>query len=207
MNQDTQDQLDFDGLTIAFDSGVLRPRPWTAAQSRWAAELLANLPEGPVLELCSGAGQIGLATVAATSRPLVCVDANPAAIALTQLNARTAGLTQVETRHARLQDALRANELFPMILADPPWVESARTHNYPHDPVSAIDGGTDGLELARDCWTVIEEHLADQGTALLQLGSVEQVAALVSLGSGIMRCLEVRQFEGGVVARLGHGSI
>jgi methylase of polypeptide subunit release factors len=207
MIQATQEYLDFAGLTITYDARVLTPRPWTVAQSRWAAELLRELPEGPVLELCSGAGQIGLAAVAGTTRRLVCVDANPAAIALTQLNAHAAGLTDVETRHTRLQDALRTHEVFPLILADPPWVETARVHTYPQDPVLAIDGGADGLVLARDCWSLVEQHLAPAGTALLQLGSVKQVAALVSLGRGELRCMEVREFDGGVVARLGHNSM
>ena len=52
--------VEFGGLQITFDSRLLSPRPWTQAQSRWAASLLPNLPPGDVLELCSGAGQIGL---------------------------------------------------------------------------------------------------------------------------------------------------
>jgi HemK-like putative methylase len=200
---DVTEAIDFAGLTIAFDPRVLRPRPWTAAQSRWAASLLDELAEGPVLELCCGAGQIGLAAVAAARRRLVAVDANAAAVSLTRANARAAGLEElVEIRHAHLQDALQDHERFPLIIADPPWVETDEVQRYPHDPVQAIDGGADGLDLAQACWSVIEHHLCEEGTALLQLGSVEQVAALVSLGTGTLRCLEVRQFEGGVVARL-----
>ncbi|MBI2244007.1 MAG: methyltransferase, partial [Nocardioides sp.] len=56
--------MGFGPLRITFDGRVLRPRPWTAAQSEWAAEILADAPAGPVLELCAGAGQIGLLAVA-----------------------------------------------------------------------------------------------------------------------------------------------
>ncbi|MEN3273049.1 MAG: hypothetical protein V7636_1810, partial [Actinomycetota bacterium] len=58
----------FGGLEIAFDDGVLTPRPWTIEQSQWAIELLHALPDGPVLELCCGAGQIGLVVAHATGR-------------------------------------------------------------------------------------------------------------------------------------------
>jgi len=203
MNGPRVEHLDFGGLTIAFDDRVLRPRPWTEAQARWAREMLADLPAGPVLELCCGAGQIGLATVAGTSRRLVCVDLDPAAVAYAERNAVAAGLGQrVEVRHGRLQDALRPEERFSLVIADPPWVASEETGSYPEDPLLAIDGGVDGLTVARSCLRVIENHLAERGAALLQLGSVEQVAALMSLGSGAVRCLEVRRFQGGAVAHL-----
>ena len=203
MNELREARIDFAGLEIAFDDRVLRPRRWTEAQARWAAELLTSLPPGPVLELCCGAGQIGLAAVAATDRSLVCVDLDPTAADYAAFNARMAALLdRVEVRRGRFQEVLQAEERFPLIIADPPWVASDETGRFPQDPLLAIDGGSDGLAVARACLDTIEAHLEIQGAALLQLGSVEQVAALMSLGSGSLRCLELRQFEGGAVARL-----
>ena len=69
----------FGHLVITWDDRVLEPRSWTEAQSMWAAELLTGAPEGPVLELCAGAGQIGLLTIALAPCRLVCVDLDPAA--------------------------------------------------------------------------------------------------------------------------------
>jgi len=196
------ESVDFDGLTIAFDSRVLRPRSWTAEQSRWAARLLPGLPPGPVLELCSGAGQIGLAAVRRTDRSLVCVDADPAAMDFARLNAHEAGLVaSVEFRLGGIDEVLRPEEVFSLIIADPPWVTSAEVPRYPEDPRSAIDGGDDGLAVARLCLREIEEHLG-AGGALLQLGSIDQVTALLSLGNGSLRRTEVRQYDGGGVARL-----
>lgn len=197
------DTAHFDGLDIAHDDRVLRPRAWTVAQSRWAADLLTELPEGPVLELCCGAGQIGLAAVARTGRGLVCVDLDPAAVEFARSNARAAGLEgRVSVRRGRLTEAVLSDERFPLVIADPPWVVSGETGRFPEDPLLAIDGGDDGLAVARECLEVIETHLSEGGAALLQLGSVDQVAALMSLGSGSLRCLEVRQYDGGAVARL-----
>ena len=36
----------FAGLQLTTDERLLTPREWTAAQSRWAAELLPTLPSG-----------------------------------------------------------------------------------------------------------------------------------------------------------------
>jgi methylase of polypeptide subunit release factors len=203
MSEGTPESLTFAGLSIAFDERVLRPRPWTQAQSRWAAALLNELPDGPVLELCSGAGHIGLAAVAVTGRRLVCVDMNPVAVEYSRSNARSAGLDSlVEVRQGRIGEALGTDELFPLVIADPPWVLSAETQRFPEDPRTAIDGGIDGLRVALECAEAIEGHLADGGAALLQLGSVDQVAALMSKAPESLRVLETRQFDGGVVAHL-----
>jgi methylase of polypeptide subunit release factors len=203
VNDLRDERLRFVGLDIAFDDRVLRPRPWTQEQARWASRLLAHLPPGPVLELCCGAGQIGLAAIAGTDRSLVCVDLDPIAVDYAEQNARAAGLEhRVAVRRGRFQDVLGPEERYPLVIADPPWVESSKTARFPQDPLLAIDGGPDGLSVARACLETIEEHVAREGEALLQLGSVEQVAAVMSLGSGAVRCLEVRRFEGGAVARL-----
>ncbi len=168
----------------------------------WAAELLAELPAGPVLELC-GAGQIGLAAVAGTARRLVCVALTPGAVTCTETNARASRLAPaVDIRLGRIREVLRPDERFALVIAAPPWVAGAETSRVPEDPLLAIDGGGDGLAVARDCLAAIDAHLDRGGAALLQLGSVEQVAALMSLGSGSLRCLEVRRFEGGAVAHL-----
>ena len=84
--------MEFGTLAITFDDRVLRPRKWTAAQSEWAAELMATAPAGPVLELCAGVGHIGLLSVAAADRRLVCVDANPVACDHARANAAAAGM-------------------------------------------------------------------------------------------------------------------
>jgi len=198
-----EERLVFGGLDIAFDDRVLRPRPWTQEQARWAADLATRLPPGPVLELCCGAGQIGLAAVAGTDRSLVCVDLDPTAVEFTAKNAESAGLgRRTEVRRGRFEEVLRPDERFPLVIADPPWVESSETRRFPEDPLLAIDGGSDGLTVARACLETIADHLMPDGEALLQLGSVDQVAAAMSVGPGMVRCLEVRCFEGGVVARL-----
>jgi release factor glutamine methyltransferase len=192
----------FGSLTISYDDRVLEPRPWTADQSHWAAEILAGAADGPVLELCAGAGQIGLLTIALSPRPLVCVDLNPAAVELTLANAEAAGLAHlVEVRQGRIDEVLRDGETFPVIVADPPWVPRADTGRYPEDPLLAVDGGDDGLDVARTCVAAIATHLAPGGSAVLQLGTREQAEALTPDLAGL-RLTDVRQYDRGVLVRL-----
>jgi methylase of polypeptide subunit release factors len=198
--------VDFGGLDIAFDDRVLRPREWTLAQSSWAAELLADAPDGPVLELFAGVGHIGLAAVVGTERRLVMVDLNPVAVALARRNVESAGLaSRVTVREGRIDEALEPGEQFAVIVADPPWVPSAGIDEFPDDPAIAIDGGDDGLDLARTCCDVIARHLAPGGTAIVQIGTVEQADALDrhlrDRASGLVRGA-TRVFDRGVLVEL-----
>ena len=175
------EQTGFGELTIGFDSTILRPRPWTTAQSYWAADLLSRSPEGPVLELCAGAGQIGLLAVREQARDLVMVDADKTACRYAERNAATAGVPgAVTVRHGRIDEALDVHERFVAVVADPPWVCSGDTECFPEDPVTAIDGGPDGLRVAWTCLEVAAAHLVDHGWVLLQLGSASQARALVN---------------------------
>lgn len=194
--------LQFGSLRIAYDDRVLAPRSWTQWQSRWAAELASRLPAGRILELCTGAGQIGLLAVAHSDRDLVAVDLDPAACAFAEQNARAAGLIdRIEIRNLPLESACSPGEVFPLIIADPPWVPAAETARFPADPLSAIDGGPDGLDVARACLVVIDDRLEPGGAALLQVGTVDQVDRLQEDLSDSLRVTEIRAEEGrGVVA-------
>ena len=199
------EQMTFGDLLIDFDPRVLRPRPWTSAQSRWAAELLASSPAGPVLELCAGAGHIGLLAAAmAPDRELICVDLNPVACDYARRNAARAGLDhRVEVREGRLEESVGPAEQFALVIADPPWVRRAEIGRFPEDPQLAIDGGDDGLDVARACLTVAAAHLLPSGSVLLQLGHLEQVDLLrgESNDSGLA-VVDVRVEQGGVLVQL-----
>jgi release factor glutamine methyltransferase len=173
------DTARFGLLQIDHDSRVLVPRRWTVMQSRWAAELSPTLPDGPILELCSGAGQIGLLAAVLSGRELIQVDADAVACDFATRNARRAGrgeLTQV--RCADLEDAVHPEERFPLVLADPPYLPSGQLGRYPQDPPTAIDGGVDGLDVLRRCLAVIEWALLPRGAALLQVRGAAQAEEL-----------------------------
>jgi methylase of polypeptide subunit release factors len=161
--------VDFGGLRIEYDERVLAPRAWTAAQSEWAARLIRTAPPGPVLELCSGAGHIGLLAATLAPRTLICVDACAVACSYLRRNAARAGL-RVDVRQGRIDDVLEPDERFAVIIADPPWVPTDEVDGFPEDPATAIDGGTDGLELTRACVEVFARHLVVAGSGLLQVG-------------------------------------
>lgn len=159
----------FGPLEVAYDERVLAPRPWTLMQSEWATELSAGLPAGPILELCAGAGHIGLAAAAATGRALVQVEEDDVAARFAQRNAESAGVTAFEVRVVPLSHALGPDERFPLVMADPPYVPSGDVGLFPDDPAAAIDGGPDGLRVIRQCLDIAARSLTAGGACLLQV--------------------------------------
>lgn len=199
----------FGNLLIHWDRRVLRPRSWTTAQSHWAAALAPQCPEGPILELFCGAGQIGLLATALTGRPLVQVDRDPVAAAYVRRNAAAAGL-ETDVRVAAVTDALAPDEQFGLVIVDPPWVPSARVEDYPEDPVGAIDGGLDGTDQLVLGLGVALRSLHPDGHAVVQVGTPEQTdivrALLDGLGGGASpwSVLEVRDYlPGGLLIDVG----
>jgi len=193
--------LVFGPLVVRYDERVLTPRPWTLMQSLWAAELATRATNGPILELCAGAGQIGLAAAALTGRDLVQVETDPVAAGYARTNAAAAGRdSQVEVRNARMQTALAVGEQFSIILADPPYLPTADIARWPSDPISAIDGGADGLDVVRVCLQVASDHLTRGGAMLLQVAGEPQVRAVAAVLETTVTLelthLETRQHDG-----------
>lgn len=192
----------FAGLDLTTDDRLLTPRGWTAEQSGWAREMLGELPTGPVLELCAGAGHIGLAAVHGTDRTLVTVDREETATARVAANADQLGMAdRVEVRCSSIDRSVAPDEVFALVIADPPWVRRSHLGDHPEDPPEAIDGGADGLDIARVCVDVIDRHLHPDGAALLQLGTTTQATQLALPPALVVA--EVREYPRGVLVRLG----
>lgn len=169
----------FGPLLIEYDARVLQPRPWTLEQSNWAAELAAAVGPGPILELCAGAGHIGLAAAVLADRDLVQVEADEVAAGYARANAARAGRAErTDVRVAPMARALHPTERFPLVIADPPYLPSAQVPEWPDDPVAAIDGGADGLALISQCLAVAAAHLTPDGRLLLQVAGPGQADAV-----------------------------
>lgn len=192
----------FGDLEISHDDRVLEPRPWTALQSRWAAELLAGRSEPRILELCAGAGHIGLLAASLSGASLVCVDLNPVACEFARTNAERAGLAdRVEVRCTALEEAVADGTApFDLVIADPPWVPRDDIGRFPEDPELAIDGGPDGLDVARACLRHARSAVGPGAALLLQLGDAVQAERLGAEAAALgWRGEDLRQGQRGVV--------
>lgn len=176
---DTCSTTSFGPVVVQYDDRLLPPRPWTLAQSAWAARLALDEPPGPILELCCGAGQIGLAAAAWSGRDVVLVDERPAACAWARRNAEGLDIdaTVVE---ADVGSWAPFDGTFPLVIADPPYVPSSAVHVFREDPPHAIDGGADGLTVVRACVRTAAALLHPGSPLLLQLHGPAQAERLAA---------------------------
>jgi RNA polymerase sigma-B factor len=189
------------GLRIEWGRDVLEPRPWTLAQADWAVELDPDLPEGPVVELCTGSGYVGLTVLERTGRCGILVDSDGKACEFAERNARTAGLDgRAEILCERIDGApLKGWQgTASLVLADPAHVRSDEAVRHPSDASHAIDGGPDGLAQVRPVLGTAARIMAPGGSCLLQVRGADQASSIRRALGGPwaafgVECVEVRE--------------
>jgi ribosomal protein L3 glutamine methyltransferase len=153
----------------------------------WIAELIVDgslepwLPaDGKALDLCTGNGS--LAILLALSCPDIHVsacDISMPALSVAARNVDRHGLnSQVELLGGDLWDALpQPNEdnVFDLIICNPPYVNAdsmnALPAEYHAEPVLALAGGDDGMDLIRRIIAHAPDYLSERGAILIEIGN------------------------------------
>lgn len=187
---------EFCGLRMAVDPGVFVPRRRTEFLVRQAAALArraAGRSRTVVVDLCCGSGALGAALAAALGgdgRPveLYAADVDPAAVRCARRNVAAAGGRVYEgDLYEPLPAALRGR--VDVLLANTPYVPTGEIGLLPpeareHEPLVALDGGPDGLDVQR---RVIEEAprwLAPGGHLLVETGERQAPRAAGAMARG-----------------------
>jgi release factor glutamine methyltransferase len=188
---------DFWTLSLATDPCTLVPR----GDSETLIE--AALGEFPardahcVLDLGTGTGCLLLAALSVFPAAFgIGVDRQPAAALLARRNAASAGLAG---RSAFLCGdwAAALSAQFDLILCNPPYIRHDEIAGLmpevaSYEPISALDGGADGLDAYRIVIGSVPSLLNVTGVAILELGvgQVEAVSALALAAD--LRCVGTR---------------
>ena len=149
-------EWDFFGRTLEVGEGVLVPRPETELLVELALEKLRNVRYPVVFDLCAGSGCVGL-TIAA-ERPDAHVwlfEKYGEAFHYLKRNIKKLGLTNVQ---AVLHDINfgyddKIFETPDLIVSNPPYLITDElvglSTEVMHEPVTALDGGADGVDFYR----------------------------------------------------------
>ncbi|WP_277831509.1 putative protein N(5)-glutamine methyltransferase [Speluncibacter jeojiensis] len=161
--------VSFCGLRIHVRRGVFVPRRRTEALAR---EAIASVrPGAVVLDLCCGCGALGAAVRAAVPDvELHAADIDPPAVACTRQNIG-AGRAYCGDLYAPLPGSLRGR--VDVLVANAPYVPSGSIALMPpeareHEPLAALDGGPDGLDLQRRVIAGAGDWLAPGGRLLIE---------------------------------------
>lgn len=162
---------EFRGLRIAVAPGVFVPRRRTELLVAEAVALVG--PGAVVVDLCCGSGAVGAALAAEVPGIDVhAADVDPAAVACARRN--------LPGHHVYLGDldsplptALRGR--VDVLVANAPYVPTSAIATMPpeardHEPAVALDGGADGLDIARRVVAAAPRWLAPTGHLLVETG-------------------------------------
>lgn len=178
---------EFRGLRIAVEPGVFVPRRRTEFL---VDQALARVPDAAVVvDLCCGSGAVGAALAAALGPvTLHAADIDPVAVRCARRNVVGAG-GQVHTGDlfAALPTGLRGR--VDILAANVPYVPTGEVALLPaeareHEPLAALDGGTDGLDVLRRVAAEAPGWLAPGGCLLVETSERQAPAAVEAFTRG-----------------------
>jgi release factor glutamine methyltransferase len=173
---------EFAGRRVLVDPGVFVPRPRTeflVAQAR-----LAVTSGCIVVDLCCGSGAIGVAVAHGTSAELYATDADPVAVANARRNVEPiGGRVFAGDLYDGLPRELQGRVDIVTVIA--PYVPTEAIALLPHEardfePLTALDGGADGLDVLRRIIAEAPEWLAPEGSLFTEI-SEGQAPTVVEL--------------------------
>jgi release factor glutamine methyltransferase len=195
--------VEFDGLRIAVEPGVFVPRRRTELLVREAARRAP--PRAVVVELCCGAGAIAAALTARLDDPEVyAVDLDPAAVRCARRNL-PGGHVYTGDLDAPLPSRLERR--VDVLVANAPYVPTGEIGLMPpeardHEPRVALDGGADGLDVARRVVAVAPRWLAPAGALLIETSERQAPALVEAAGTAGLRAVVVHdENTGGTAVR------
>lgn len=188
---------EFGGLRIEVGPGVFVPRRRTEALVDEAAAALGGWPPAReplvVVDLCCGAGAIAAALAARLRRSgagpveLHAAEVDPVAVGCARRNlAPFGGHVHQGDLDEPLPTALRGR--VAVLVANVPYVPTDAIAAMPpeardHEPRTALDGGVDGLDVARRVAAAAPGWLAPGGSLLIETGD-GQAATLAAVFTG-----------------------
>lgn len=164
---------EFYGVDYAVTADVLIPRHDTELLITVA---MTRQPDArTVLDIGTGSGCIAVSLVKQLPKAMVtATDISEAALAVARRNAETHGAV-IEFLGGSLFAPVTGRS-FDLIVSNPPYIPTADIGTLDqevrdYDPVTALDGGSDGLDIYRLLIPAAVEHLNPGGWLLLETGA------------------------------------
>lgn len=160
---------EFCGLRIQVDEGVFVPR----ARSELLVDLAVGLTGwGVIVDLCCGSGAVAAAVADASEAEVYAADLDPRSVACARRNLPPEQVFEGDL-YAALPDRLRGR--VDVLVANAPYVPTDAIATMPpeardHEPLLALDGGADGVDLHRRIAAGARGWLAPGGHLVIETG-------------------------------------
>jgi release factor glutamine methyltransferase len=175
---------EFWGLPLRLSAATLVPRPDTETVVELALEMLRAVPHPEhalrIADLGTGSGAILLALLSELPDAFgIGTDISEAALRTARSNAVNLGLER-RAAFVACNYSTALSGTFDLIVSNPPYIRSAEiaglaTEVRDHDPLAALDGGTDGLDAYRALIPQSARLLAPNGALVVEAGHGQSV--------------------------------
>ncbi len=183
---------DFRNIRLKVDKRVLVPRPETEELAELAAGFLKKRGQAPaVMDYGAGSGAIGLSLAAEfPGLTLTALERSPEAIACAAENALELGLEE-RVKFVKASELDTRGERFDLVVSNPPYIPSSVIPGLAPEVLSephvALDGGADGLIVARMLVRNAPARLKPGGALIMELGEAQARALLAELPAAAWR--------------------
>jgi release factor glutamine methyltransferase len=178
---------EFCGRTFKSDARALIPRPET---EQLVERALTYPPPSSILDVATGSGVISLTL--ALERPnavVTATDISPEALSLSKENAALLGVERITFHEADLMPP--GEESFDLITANLPYIPAGEiaslSREVRNDPILALDGGPEGLDLIVRLAPLAFARLNPRGRLILEIG--------IGQSEAVMECLSGHNYR------------
>lgn len=196
----------FMSLPFKILPGVFVPRPDTEVLVEKVEEKLRKYDRAVrILDLCSGAGVIGISLAARLAKcEVIGVDCSGEAVRIAGENAVLNGVAnRVRFVHATAADYLNGETAdFTAVVCNPPYIASGDIYELPpevrdYEPRAALDGGPEGLDFYREIVPRLPVLIQSGGYAAFEIGATQRDAVAALLEGRVFNAIEsYRDYSG-----------
>ncbi|MFI0347291.1 MAG: peptide chain release factor N(5)-glutamine methyltransferase [Chthoniobacterales bacterium] len=170
---------EFFGRVFYCDHRALIPRPET---EQLVERALTYKNCGQILDIGTGSGVIAITlALEKNSASVDAIELSADALALAQENAALNNVSSITWHHGDLFSALKEDakeKKFDLIIANLPYIPTDEiltlSREVKHDPLMALDGGVNGLDLIKLLIEQAPMHLREGGHLLLEIGKNQE---------------------------------
>ena len=162
---------EFMGLPFKVSPSVLIPRQDTETLCEEAENFIRRKHFKNLLDICTGTGCIGISLAVRCAVKVTLTDISSECLELAKQNAEINGIS-CQIQKSDLFSDIKGR--FDIITANPPYIASGviktLSPEVRKEPVSALDGGADGLDFYRRLAEDFPPHLNEGGVFLTEIG-------------------------------------
>lgn len=169
-------KCEFMGYEFFVDENVLIPRPDTEVLVETVLKTAENANFQNVIDMCTGSGCIAISLALNGIKNVTACDISIGALSTAKKNAEyNNALDKIQFIQGDLFENVDKSQKYNAVISNPPYIPTEDISNLmrevrDNEPLTALDGGKDGLDFYRRITNDSLEYLDDGGYLFFEIG-------------------------------------